>query len=121
MHRMRTAILALFAVALLLGCQAAPSPTATTAPPPTATTAPPPTAVSEPGARTIPATIAEVPRITVSELDEILASPQRVVVLDTRSVDEYAQGHIPGAANMPLAQVGTLYSQLPRGVKLVAY
>ena len=123
MHHVRSAFLALFVAALLMGCQSAPSaaPTATAVPPtaaplPTATTA-----AAEQGARTIPATAADVPRITVDELQALSASPQRIVVLDTRSPDEYAKGHIPGSANMPVAQVETLYSQLPRGVKLVAY
>jgi 3-mercaptopyruvate sulfurtransferase SseA len=113
--------LALFAIALLVSCQAAPSPTARAALP-TATPVPTPVAASaEQGARPIPADAADVPRITPDQLRALLESPQQVILLDTRSVDEYAAGHIPGAANMPLAQVETLYSQLPRGVKLVAY
>ena len=123
MHQLRNAVLALFVVALLVGCQTAPSaaPTATEAPPTAAPTTTATTAPDEQGARAIPATAAEVPRIAVDELQALMSSPQRIVVLDTRSPDEYANGHIPGAANMPVAQVEALYSQLPRGIKLVAY
>lgn len=46
-----------------------------------------------------------------------LAMPQ-VTVFDTRTPAEYAQGHIPGAINLPLfdneerAEIGTLYKQV---------
>ncbi|MBN1641320.1 MAG: hypothetical protein JXA09_08790 [Anaerolineae bacterium] len=122
MNRIQHTLLALFAVALLVGCQAAPSPAAEPAAPTSLPSAPTETAVARaPDPRGIPATVDDVPRISPDELAALLASPQRVVVLDTRSPDEYAAGHIPGAGNMPLAQVDTLYSQLPREVKLVIY
>ena len=54
-----------------------------------------------------------------------------LLLLDTRSPGEYAQGHVPGAASLPLftdaerAEVGTLYKQIDpheallRGLELV--
>lgn len=47
--------------------------------------------------------------------DEFLKAAAEGVVLDVRTPAEYAQGHLPGAANLPLfsdaerAEVGTLY------------
>lgn len=54
-------------------------------------------------------------RITASQVFEM--EPERVL-LDVRTPAEYAQGHVPGALNLPLfnneerAEVGTLYKQV---------
>jgi hypothetical protein len=121
MPRNRYLILSLLATTLLVACQGTPSSEVSEAVP-TATTAPAPTLpAGGQETRTIPATADDVPRMPLDQLEELMASPQRVLVIDTRSLDEYNAGHIPGAASMPLAQVETLYSQLPRDVTLVTY
>ena len=43
------------------------------------------------------------------------------VLVDTRTRDAYAQGHIPGAVNVPLADVAKLAAKLPREKQLVTY
>lgn len=44
-----------------------------------------------------------------------------VIVLDVRPEGEYAEGHIPGAINIPLEDLRTRLSELPRDQDIVAY
>lgn len=51
------------------------------------------------------------------KVDDFLARPPRVPIIDVRSPDEFTTGHIPGALNVPLfsneerAEIGTAYKQ----------
>ena len=42
-------------------------------------------------------------------------------VLDVRPEDEFAQGHLPGALNIPLAQLERRLAELPADREIVAY
>jgi ArsR family transcriptional regulator len=44
-----------------------------------------------------------------------------VTVLDVRSEDEFAQGHLPGARNIPFAELDKRLGELPGSVEIVAY
>jgi len=44
-----------------------------------------------------------------------------VTLLDVRPQDEYAQGHLPGALNIPLSELDARVSELPAGTEIVAY
>lgn len=44
-----------------------------------------------------------------------------VTVLDVRPPEEFEQGHLPGARNMPLGQLKRWLSRLDRDVEIVAY
>jgi rhodanese-related sulfurtransferase/DNA-binding transcriptional ArsR family regulator len=44
-----------------------------------------------------------------------------VLLLDVRPEDEYAQGHLPGALNIPFAALGKQLSKLPKRAQIVAY
>ncbi|HEV2978004.1 MAG TPA: metalloregulator ArsR/SmtB family transcription factor [Casimicrobiaceae bacterium] len=44
-----------------------------------------------------------------------------VLLLDVRPEDEFAQGHLPGALNIPLPQLGKRLSKLPKRAQIVAY
>lgn len=44
-----------------------------------------------------------------------------VTVLDVRPTEEYAAGHLPGALNIPLAELEKNLKRLPRGREIVAY
>jgi rhodanese-related sulfurtransferase/DNA-binding transcriptional ArsR family regulator len=44
-----------------------------------------------------------------------------VTVIDVRPPEEYAQGHIRGALNVPLGQLETRLESLPRDQEIVAY
>lgn len=44
-----------------------------------------------------------------------------VTLLDVRPQDEYAQGHLPGALNIPLSELDARVNELPAGAEIVAY
>lgn len=44
-----------------------------------------------------------------------------VTVLDVRPADEFALGHVPGAINIPVSQLGRRFAELPKKREVVAY
>ena len=64
----------------------------------------------------------EVAQVTPAQLAELRARPDApVVVLDVRTPEEYAAGHVPGAVNIPYDQVGTRLSEIPKTDDVVLY
>jgi rhodanese-related sulfurtransferase len=62
----------------------------------------------------------QAPSIGAAELHARLESGAAPVVIDVRSPEEYATGHIPGAANIPFDQVAQRIAEIdaPHGVAL---
>jgi len=62
----------------------------------------------------------EAPSIAPTELDSRRAAGTAPVVIDVRTSEEYAAGHIPGALNIPFDQVAEKVSGIdaPHGVAL---
>ncbi|MCT2399946.1 rhodanese-like domain-containing protein [Novosphingobium mangrovi (ex Huang et al. 2023)] len=56
--------------------------------------------------------------ISAEQLDSMLRSGEALVV-DVREADEFANGHIPGAINMPLSTFQPSKLPHPEGKKLV--
>lgn len=54
---------------------------------------------------------------------ELLGRVRRalVTVLDVRPAEEYAAGHVPGAVNIPIAELRKRLGELPKGREIVAY
>lgn len=54
---------------------------------------------------------------------ELLARMKRaeVTLLDVRPAHEYAQGHVPGARNIPLEELAQRLRELPTGREIIAY
>jgi hydroxyacylglutathione hydrolase len=46
--------------------------------------------------------------------DALAARPPEVVLLDVREPEEFAAGHVPGAQNLPQAELATRLSEVPR-------
>jgi len=44
-----------------------------------------------------------------------------VTLLDVRAADESAHGHLPGALNVPLAELDAALAKLPRNQAVIAY
>ena len=66
----------------------------------------------------------EVVEITAADLDARLGqTPPAVTVLDVRTAEEYAAGHVPGARNIPVGELDTRLGELApfRGSELVVY
>jgi rhodanese-related sulfurtransferase len=62
----------------------------------------------------------EAPSIAPLELSERRASGTAPVVIDVRTPEEYAAGHIPGAVNIPFDHIAGRISEIdaPHGVAL---
>ncbi len=54
---------------------------------------------------------------------ELVERAQRglVTVLDVRPPQEFAAGHVRGAINVPMSELGKRLEELPRGQEIVAY
>ena len=64
----------------------------------------------------------EVAQVTPAQLTELRAAPDApVLVLDVRTPEEFAAGHVPGAVNIPYDQVGTRLSEIPKTEEVVLY
>ncbi len=57
------------------------------------------------------------------DVEAVLAAPaaERPFVLDVRTPQEFASGHIPGAMNIPVDDLRTRMGELPRDRKIAAY
>ena len=55
--------------------------------------------------------------------DELIARLEigAVTLLDVRTEEEYTNGHIPGALNIPLVELAIRLSELPKDTEIVAY
>ena len=69
----------------------------------------------------IPATVADVPRISPKEVRDLQMVGQSVVIVDTRDLQYYEQGHIRGAISLPSDEVEIRYRELPQDAKIVFY
>ena len=49
---------------------------------------------------------AEYTSISMAEAKEVFATPGNYIILDVRRADEFAEGHIPGAINVPNEDIG---------------
>lgn len=62
----------------------------------------------------------DVPRITPAQTEQLL-SEGKAIVVDVRSPDLFASGHIPGALSAPLNRLRALLPRLPRDKVIVFY
>ncbi len=59
-------------------------------------------------------------QITVSEAVKLMEEEKNYIILDVRRRDEYAEGHIPGAVNVPNEEIGTAdIPELPDKAQLI--
>jgi len=63
---------------------------------------------------------AELEPVTAADLDARLADPATLVI-DVRTANEYALGHVPGAISVPMAELYDQIASLPQDVEIVAY
>ena len=59
-------------------------------------------------------------QISMDEAVKMMRDEKDYIILDVRRPDEYAEGHIPGAINIPNEEIGTAeISELPRKSQLI--
>ena len=54
-----------------------------------------------------------MPSIAPTDLADRLQRKHRIVLLDVRSRLEFAGGHIPGAVNLPVTEIGSRIAEVP--------
>ena len=54
-------------------------------------------------------------------VEHLTRHPQHLFVLDVRTPEEYAGGHVPGATNVPLDQLATRLAEVPKDKDVVVY
>jgi rhodanese-related sulfurtransferase len=54
-------------------------------------------------------------------LEHQVKHPQHLFVLDVRSPEEFKEGHVPGAVNVPYDQIATRLSEVPKDKDVVLY
>ncbi|WP_027883529.1 rhodanese-like domain-containing protein [Meiothermus rufus] len=58
--------------------------------------------------------------VSVDDLKRALANPKNFVI-DVRTPQEFAQGHVPGAVNWPLQQIEHWWSRVPKDRMVYVY
>ena len=59
--------------------------------------------------------------ISVSDASAMIQSSPNLVILDVRTADEYAQGHLKGAINIPLSDLPVQIGELDRNRPILIY
>jgi len=65
------------------------------------------------------AMLTTAPEVAEIGIDELAGRPASAVVLDVREPEEFAAGHVPGAINLPQADLATRRDDLPRDAPLL--
>jgi rhodanese-related sulfurtransferase len=63
----------------------------------------------------------QVPLIEPAQVRGLVSLGGKLTIVDVRTPEEYAQGHIDGAILMPLDNLPNTYSSLPKKGKLIVY
>ena len=78
-----------------------------------------PPAAAAPAAQPAPAKM--TPMTQEQLLEHMRRHPDHVFVLDVRTPQEYAEGHVPGAVNVPHDQVASRLAEVPKDKDVVLY
>ncbi|MER5275604.1 metalloregulator ArsR/SmtB family transcription factor [Streptomyces sp. NPDC002809] len=62
----------------------------------------------------------ELRPVTAEELRAHIDDP-RILIIDVRSSEDYARGHVPSAISLPAAELRQKMDSIPRGVEVIAY
>jgi len=63
----------------------------------------------------------EVARISQNELISLQNSSEEILLIDTRSTEEFKQGHIEGAINIDVSQIYGRLNEIPKNKRLILY
>jgi rhodanese-related sulfurtransferase len=80
-----------------------------------------PAAAARPAATAAPAATVAAPMSQEALLQHQSQHPDHLLVLDVRTPQEYAEGHVPGAVNVPFDQLASRLAEVPKDKDLVLY
>ncbi len=63
----------------------------------------------------------DIPRISPGEVKALLDAGSNIVIVDTRSREEYERAHIAGAISIPLEEVAQRYRELQGYDDIITY
>lgn len=75
----------------------------------------------EPAATTAVSAVAVAPMSQEALLEHQSSHPDHLFVLDVRTPQEYAEGHVPGAVNVPQEQLASRLAEVPKDKDVVIY
>jgi phage shock protein E len=67
------------------------------------------------------AAVAVAPMSQEALLEHLSRHPDHLFVLDVRTPQEYAEGHVPGAVNVPYDQLASRLADIPKDKDVVLY
>jgi rhodanese-related sulfurtransferase len=67
------------------------------------------------------AAVAVAPMSQEALLEHLSRHPDHLFVLDVRTPQEYAEGHVPGAVNVPYDQLASRLAEVPKDKDVVLY
>ena len=71
-----------------------------------------------------PASPSATPKATMTQeqlVEHLTKHPQHLVVLDVRTPQEFAEGHVPGAINVPHDVLASRLGEVPKDKDIVVY
>lgn len=69
----------------------------------------------------VPAPVTVAPMGQATLLQQLSTQPDQLFVLDVRTQQEYAEGHVPGAVNVPHDQLASRLAEVPKDKDIVLY
>ena len=78
-------------------------------------------AVTATASAPVPAAVAVAPMSQEALLEHQSRHPDHLFVLDVRTPQEYAAGHVPGAVNVPQDQLASRLAEVPKDKDVVLY
>jgi rhodanese-related sulfurtransferase len=80
-----------------------------------------PTPAPAPATAAQPAQARMTPMTQEQLLEHLRSHPDHLFVLDVRTPQEFAEGHVPGAVNVPYDQVASRLAEVPKDKDVVLY
>ena len=62
-----------------------------------------------------------VDSISADRVKQLMDAGEKVVLIDLRPVKEFEQKRLPGARSIPLAEIATRFSEIPKSGRVVLY
>jgi len=59
--------------------------------------------------------------LSSAQLKQLIDSKENIYIVDVRTEEQFAEGHIPGAVNIPYNKLGIMIGQIPKDKKVVLY